>query len=186
MREVRAVVIGVFVVLVVLLGINAWRRPGREYRHVRGYRVEIRKTDDGRPRHIAFTVPMNALARLASFAPFSDIGGHMKSEWGDGELTARDILDAADQSKPGAPGVLTRGHNHIEVQTDGNALDIQVRDDWDKTVRIRLPRSLVETFTKDSRISPRDILHRLDDLGPGDVVSVHDRDGDVTITAQAR
>ena len=186
MREVRAVVLGLFVVLVVLLAITVWRRPGREYRHVRGYRVEIRKTEDGSQRHIAFTVPMSALARLASLAPVADIGGHMRADWGDGQVTARDILDAADQSRPGAPGVITKDHSRIEVQADGRALDVQVKDDWDKTVRIRVPRNLVESFSRDSRISPRDILHRLDDLGPGDVVSVHDRDQEVTITAEAK
>jgi hypothetical protein len=186
MREVRAVVFGILVVLLVLLAVTVWRRPGREYRHIRGYRVEIRKTEDGSQRHIAFTVPMSALARIASLSPVADFGGHMRADWGDGQVTARDILDAADKSSPGQPGVITKDHSRIEVQADGRALDIQVRDDWDKTIRIRLPRSIVESFSKESRVSPRDILHRLDDLGPGDVVSVHDRDQEVTITAEAK
>ena len=114
------------------------------------------------------------------------LGGSARADWGEARVTARDILDAADKSRPGEPGVLTKDHSRIEVQADGRALDIQVRDDWDKTVRIRLPRSIVESFSKESRVSPRDILHRLDDLGPGDVVSVHDRDQEVTITAEAK
>ena len=72
------------------------------------------------------------------------------------------------------------------MTAQGAALEIQVHDDWDKSVRIRLPRSLVESFSKDSRISPRDILKKLDELGPGDVVSVHDRDEEVIITAEGR
>ena len=32
----------------------------------------------------------------------------------------------------------------------------------------------------------RDILRKLDELGPGDVVVVKDRDKEVTITAEAR
>jgi hypothetical protein len=184
MREVRAVVLGVFVVLLVVLGINVWRRPAREFHRVRGYRVEIRKDDGGR-RHIAFTVPMSALARLASFSSI-DVGGNMNADFGDGRVTAKDILDAANESRPGQPGVITRGHSRIEVTAQGAALDIQVHDDWDKNVRIRLPRSLVESFSNDSRISPRDILKKLDELGPGDVVSVHDRDEEVIITAEGR
>ena len=65
MREVRAVVLGLFVVLIFIMGINIWRRPGREFRHVRGYRVEIAKTENGSRRHISFHVPMSALARIA-------------------------------------------------------------------------------------------------------------------------
>lgn len=187
MREVRAVVLGLFVVLIFIMGINLWRRPGREFHRVRGYRVEIAKTENGSRRHISFHVPMSALARIASLSPVADIGGSARADWGDGSVTARDILDAADKSKPGEPGVITaKDHSRIEVQADGAALEIHVVDDWNKSVRVRLPRSLVETFTNDSRVSPRDILKKLDELGPGDVVVVKDRDEEVTITAEGK
>lgn len=186
MREVRAVVLGLFVVLIFILGINLWRRPGREFHRVRGYRVEIAKNENGARRHISFRVPMSALARIASLSPVADIGGTARADWGDGSITAREILDAADKSKPGEPGLITKANSRIEVQADGPALEIHVVDDWNKSVRVRLPRSLVETFTSDSRISPRDILKKLDELGPGDVVVVKDRDEEVTITAEGK
>lgn len=185
MREVRAVVLGLFVVLMVLLAVNFWRRPGREFHRVRGYRIEVRKSDGDGRRHVSFTVPMSALARIASFAPVTDIGGNASAEWG-GRVTAKDILDAADKSRPGEPGVITKDNSKIEVMAEGAAISIQVSDDWGKNVKIRLPRSLIESFTGDSRVSPRDILKKLDELGPGDVVVVRDRDEEVTITAQGK
>jgi hypothetical protein len=188
MREVRAVVLGLLVVLLIAMAFNFWNRPGREFHRIRGYRVEISKNNDGGGgrKHVAFTVPMSALARIASLAPVSDIGGNAKADWGDARVTARDILDAADRSRPGEPVVLEKDHNKIAVQADGAAIEIQVTDDWNKNVRVRLPRSLVESFSSESRISPRDILKRLDDLGPGEVVVVKDRDQEVTITAQGK
>ena len=185
MKEIRAVVIGLVVVLLAAMAIGYWRRPGREFRRVRGYRVEISKNDGGSRRHVSFTVPMSLVARIATLAPVTDIGGG-RGDWNDSNVTARDILEAAKQSAPGHPGVISRDHNRLEVTADGPTLEIVAKDDWDKVVRIRVPRSLVEAFNGDARISPRDVLHKLDDMGPGDVVSIHDRDADVTITAQAR
>jgi hypothetical protein len=183
MKEIRAVVIGLVVVLLAAMAIGYWRRPGREFRRVRGYRVEISKNEGGGSRrHVSFTVPMSLVARIATLAPVSDIGGS-GSDWNE---NAHDILEAAKQSAPGQPAVITRNHNRFEVTSDGPTLEIVAKDDWDKVVRIRVPRSLVEAFNGDARISPRDVLRKLDDMGPGDVVSIHDRDADVTITAQSR
>ena len=186
MRELRAVVLGIFVVLVIVLLVHFWRAPGREYRRVRGYRVEIAKTEDGGRKHVSFRVPMSALARIASFVPVADIGGNARADWGDAHVTAKEILDAADKSRPGEPGVITKDHAKIEVQADGPAIEIRVADDWNKSVRIRLPRSLIQSFSSDSRVAPKDILKRLDELGPGEVIVVKDRDEEVTITAEGR
>ncbi|HYK41848.1 MAG TPA: hypothetical protein VE007_05610 [Thermoanaerobaculia bacterium] len=185
MREVRAVVIGLVVVILIAMAIGRWRRPGREFHRVRGYRVEIRKTEHGSTRHVSFTVPMSLVARIATLAPVSDIGGS-RSDWNDSDIKAHDILEAARQSSPGQPGIITRDHSKLEVTSDGPTLEIVAKDDWDKVVRIRVPRALVEAFNDEARISPRDVLRKLDDMGPGDVVSIHDRDAEVTITAQAR
>jgi hypothetical protein len=183
MRELRAVVLGLFIVLVIVLAVHFWHAPSREFRHVRGYRVEIAKTENGGRKHVSFHVPMSALARIASLVPVSDIGG-TRVDWSEGHVTAKEILDAADRSKPGEPGVITKDHNKIEVQADGAAIEIKVSDDWNKRVSVRLPRSLVQSFTADTRVTPKDILRRLDELGPGDVVVVQDRDEEVKITAE--
>jgi hypothetical protein len=186
MKEVRAVVVGLVIVLLVALCVAFWRRPARELKRVSGYRVEIEKSEGGSRKHLSFTVPITLVARIASFVPFADIGADSRSHWNDGEVTPRDILAAADQSSPGKPGVISKGHAKVEVTADGAALDIVARDDWDKTVRLRVPRSLVESLSGQKRLSPRDLLRKLDELGPGDIVVIRDRDDQVTITAIAR
>lgn len=186
MREVRAIVAGLLVVVLAALLLAIWRRPARELRHIRGYRVEIHKSEGDSRRRVSFTVPISLIARIASLAPIADIGGDLKADWGEGEVTARDLLDAADRSTPGKPGVVTRGHTRIEVTKDGSALEIHATDDWDKSIRLRVPRALVEGFSRDGRISPREILRRLDELGPGEVVVIRDRGDEVVITAEAR
>ena len=100
--------------------------------------------------------------------------------------TSRDILEAAARSVPGQPGEIKRDRATISVTAEGSALEIVVKDEWDRTVRVRVPRSLVESLSSDKRISPREILRRLDELGPGDIVAIRDRDDEVTITAEPR
>ena len=186
MNEVRAVVLGLLVLVVIAIGISIWRRPARELKHLGGFRVEIVKNEGGSRKHVSFHIPISVVARVASFVPISDFGGDWPSDWKDHDLTARDILDAANQSSPGKPAEIERGRKRIEVLADGQALEITVKDEWDKNVRIRVPRALIESLSSDRRISPREILRRLDELGPGDVVVIRDRDDEVTITAEPR
>jgi hypothetical protein len=186
MKELRAVVFGLLVIVLIAVGIAVWRRPVRELKHVGGFKVEIQKTEGRSRRHVSFHVPIALVARVASLVPISDFGGDFRTDWGDGGLTARDILEAAGRSAPGRPGEIQRDHTRIEVTAEGPALEIVVKDEWDKTVRVRVPRALVESLSSEKRISPREILRRLDELGPGDVVVIRDRDDEVTITAEPR
>jgi hypothetical protein len=186
-KELRAIVLGLLVVVLVMIGISLWRRPSRELKHLRGFKVEIQKSEGGeRRRHISFHVPISLIARLTTLVPFQDFGGDFRTDWGHGDLSAKDILDAADRSAPGQPGEIKRDHNTITVAADGVALDIVVNDDCDKTVRMRIPRSLVESLSSEKSITPREILRKLDELGPGDVVVINDRDDQLTITAEPR
>lgn len=186
MKETRAVVLGIIVVVLVATGIAVWRRPARELRNVKSYRVEVQKTEGDSRRRLSFNVPVSLVARIASLAPIREIGGDIRADWGHGEVSPQDILEAADKSEPGKPGVLERDGNRIEVTSEGSALHILVKDDWGKEVRIRLPRVLVETVNERRNLSVKDILRRLDELGPGEVVEIRDSDGQVTITAQPR
>jgi hypothetical protein len=185
MKEVRAVVLGLFVILVVVLCVAVWRRPARELRHLRGFRVEVQKREGASRKHISFHVPIALVARVASLVPMADFGEDWRSGWSEG-VTPRDILDAAGRSAPGKPGEIERNHARIEVTADGPALEIVVKDEWDKTVRVRVPRAIVESLSSDRRITPREILRRLDELGPGDVVVIRDGEDEVTITAEPR
>jgi hypothetical protein len=187
MKEIRAVVLGLFVVLLVLLALAVWRRPAVEFSHVRAYRVEVREKDGGSTRHVSFTIPTNLVARIAKFVPLDSIGGDLRADWGrGGDVTPKDILDAAAASTPDKPGLIKRGDYTVEVTPDGPALEIVIKDNWDKMVKVRLPRAIVESFGGGQRITTRDILKKLDELGPGDVVVVKERDKEVTITAEAR
>jgi hypothetical protein len=186
MKEIRAVVLGLVVILLVALALAWWRRPAAEFSHVKAYLVDVREKDGDSTKHVSFTIPTNLIARIAKFVPVASIGSDLKADWGRGDVSPKDILDAAAESSPGKPGRIKRDDYTIDVMSEGAALEITVKDDWDKTVRIRLPRALVESFGGKGRITTTDILKKLDELGPGDMVVVKDRDKEVTITAEAR
>ncbi len=178
-REIRAVV----------LGLAVWRRPAAEFRRVRAFRVEVKKKDGDETRHLTFNVPVALLAQMTRLAHLENFESDMRREFEKGEITPRQILDAADESEEGEngkPGVIKKDETTIEVRKDGSAIRIDVKDEWDKNVHIRVPRSLIEAFSDDHPLSIRDIIHRLDELDPGDVVTIRDRDDEVTITAVPR
>jgi hypothetical protein len=185
-KEARAVVLGLFVVVIFAIGLAFWRRPAAEFRRIRNFRVEVKKKDGDSTRRLSFNIPANLVARIAKLAPVESIGSDMKSDWGKGEVGAREILDAAKESEPGKPGVIKKDGETIEVARDGEALVIDVKDEWDKRVHVRLPRVLLEGLSDEHTISISEILRRLDELGPGDVVVIKDGNSEVTITAQPR
>ena len=185
-KEARAVVLGLFVVVIFAIGLAFWRRPAAEFRRIRNFRVEVREKDGDSTRRLSFNIPANLVARIAKLAPVQTIGGDMKADWGNGKVGAREILDAAAGSEPGKPGVIKKDDQTIEVTRDGEALVIDVKDDWDKHVHVRLPRVLLEGLSDEHTISISEILRRLDELGPGDVVVIKDGNSEVTITAQPR
>src|SRR5262249_48341151 len=137
MKEVRAVVLGLLVLVLIVVAISVWRRPAREIKRIGGFRVEVQKTEGGSRKHVSFHIPISFVARAASLIPISDFGGDWGKDWSDGEITARDILDAAARSSPGKPAEIERGRKKIEVTADGAALEIAVKDEWDRSVRIR-------------------------------------------------
>jgi hypothetical protein len=185
-KDLRAVVLGLLVVVLAAIALSFWRRPAAEFRNIRGFHVQIRKTDGGETRTLSVNVPVSLLAHLARLAHLENLGGDIRSDWGSGRVTPRRILDAADESAPGKPGIIREDESTVEVTADGDMLVIDVKDDWGKRVHIRLPRPLVETIAEDHPVSLREILRRLDELGPDDVVTIRDEDSEVTITALPR
>ena len=186
MKEIRAVVLGMVVLVIVAAAIAFWRRPAPEFARVKGFRVDVRETENGSTHRVSFSVPSSLVARIAKMAPIRSFGGDFHGKWDEGEVSPREILDAAASSAPGKPGVIKHNDHTIEVMAQGTALDIVVRDDWGKTVHLRVPRAIVESFSGDRDITPKEILERIDELGPGDVVTVHDGSKEVTITAEPR
>jgi hypothetical protein len=186
MKEVRAIVLGVLVVLVIALGLAWWHRPASEFTRIKEFRVEVRNKQGDSSRHLSFTIPTSLIARAAKLAHLDSIGGDIKADWGKGDVSVQDILDAAEKSSPGKPGVIAKGDSTIEVVADGEALEIDVKDSWDKHVHLRLPRGILESLSDEHTISTSEILHRLDELDPGDVVTIKDSENEVTITAVPR
>jgi len=187
MKELRAVVLGVVVVLVVAMMLAFWNRPAKEFTRIKEFKVEVRQRDGGETRHLSFKVPTTLISRIAKLAHLDSIGGgNLTTDWGNGDVRVQDILEAADKSEPGKPGVIEKGDSKIEVTDDKGTLAIDVKDSWDKHVHIRLPRSVIEGLSEERSISTNEILHRLDELEPGDIVTIQDKDSEVTITAVPR
>ncbi len=185
-KEVRAVVLGLFVVVLAALVIAYCRRGAPEFRRIKEFRVEVVEKDGDAKRRASFTVPTRLIAGVAKLIPFHDIKADINREWASGEVTPRDILDAADQSKPGSPGVIKKDDATVEVLTEGQSLEIDIKDSWDKHVHVRLPRVIVEGFADDASLSVAEILRRLDELEPGEFVKFDDGDSEVTVTAVPR
>jgi hypothetical protein len=181
------VVLGLFVVVVVAIGFAFWRRPAHEFQRIRGFRVEVRQTEGDETRTFHFNVPVSLLAQLTRLAKIDDaLDGDIRAAWDREEITPRAILEAADASAPDKPGVIETDDAKVEVRSEGDAILIDVEDDWDHDVHVRVPRSLIELFADDEPISARDILRRLDELDAGDVVTIRDKHDEITITAQPR
>ena len=185
MKEIRAVVFGLVIIILVAAALAFWRRPAPEFSRVRGFKVEVKERDGDSTHRTTFSVPSSVVARVAKFSPIRRFGGDIHTDW-DGDITPRDLLNAAAESGPGKPGIIKKGSKTIEVLAEGNALAITIRDDWGKSVLLRVPRAIVESFSGDREITPKEILQRIDELGPGDVVVVKDGDKEVTITAEPR
>jgi hypothetical protein len=186
MKEIRAIVLGLVVLVLIAAALAFWRRPAPEFSHVKGFKVEIKERDGDSTRRVSFSLPSSLVARVAKLSPIRRFGADLHGNWDRGDITPRQILDAAAQSAPGRPGVIKKEDHTIEVMAEGSALDIVVRDDWGKSVHVRLPRAVVESLSGDREITPKELLERIDELGPGDVVTVKDGDKEVTITAEPR
>ena len=186
MKEIRAVIVGLVVLVIVAAALAFWRRPAPEFARVKGFRVDFRETENGSTHRVSFSVPSSLVARVAKMTPIRSFGADFHGKWDEGEVSPREILDAAATSSPGKPGVIRHGDHTIEVTAEGTALNILVKDDWGKTVQLRVPRAIVESFSGDRDITPKEILQRIDELGPGEMVTVHDGDKEVTITAEPR
>src|SRR4029434_10223579 len=99
-RESRAVVLGLFVVVLVAIALSFWRRPAAEFERIKGFHVEVRARDGDATRHVSFDIPSNLVARVAKLAPIEKIGGDVRAEWAKGDVTPGELLPAA-----GARGV---------------------------------------------------------------------------------
>jgi hypothetical protein len=186
MKETRAVILGLVVVMIVVAMLAYWKRPAPEFARVKSFKVEVQERENGSMHRVSFSIPSNLVARVAKLAPIERFGADINADWDDHDITPREILEAADRSEPGKPTVLEKNDKTVEVQGLGNIVEIRVHDSWGKNVQVRLPRAIIESVSGGRDISPKELLERIDELGPGDVIHVQDGDNRVTITAQPR
>lgn len=187
-KEVRAVVFGLVVVVLAAIGLSFWRGPARDFHRIKGFRVEVKKKDGDETRRMAFHVPVALLAQLTRIAHFDEsFDRDIRQAWDKKDITPRQILDAADQSDKDKPGIIRKDDATIEVRVDGDEILIDVKkDDSDENVHIGLPRHLLEVFAEDHPLSARDLIRRLDELNPGDPVTIRHGDDEVVITAEEK
>lgn len=188
-KEVRAVVFGLVVVVLAALALSLWHGPAREFHRIRSFRVEVKKKDGDEIRRMSFNVPVTLLAQLTRIAHIDDsFDRDVRRAWDNSDITPREILDAADESEKGKPSIIKKDDAAIEVRAEGDAILIDVRKDGDpdENVHIALPRHLVEVFAEDHPFSTRDLMRRLDELNPGDPVTIRHGDDEVIITAEPK
>ena len=186
-KEVRAVVFGLVVVVLAAIALSFWRGPARDFHRIKGFRVEVKKKDGDEIRRMAFHVPVALLAQLTRIAHLDEsFDRDIRMAWDRSDITPREILDAADESEKDKPGIIKNDGKTIEVRTEGDEILIDVKDESNEDVHIGLPRYLVEVFAEDRPISTRELIRRLDELNPGDPVTIRHGDDEIVITAEPK
>ncbi len=118
-----------------------WNRPAKEFTRIQEFKVEVRQRDGDSTKTPLLQgsdhahLPHRETLHLDSIG-----GGHITTDWGNGNVSVQDILEAADK-RPGKPGLIEKGDSKIEVIDDHGTLAIDVKDSWDKHVHVRLPRA---------------------------------------------
>jgi|PersoiStandDraft_1058852.scaffolds.fasta_scaffold11574_3 hypothetical protein len=185
MKETRAVVLGLVAVVMIAFVWAFFRRPAPGMSRVRALRVEIQDHREGKT--VSIRVPgflMGASARIASRV-WEKARRHGGFDWSDSDVTPKEILEAAERSRQGQASVLTtRDGHHVEVASLGPAVRLTVSGEDSHHASIELPRALLERLAQNADITPRELLQRLDEMGPGELVAIHSDDADVRVTAE--
>lgn len=191
MRELRAIVLGLVVVLLIALAWGFYRRPAPGMTRVRSFRVEINGHENGREKHISVHLPGFLVGKVSQLVSWDneDWRDWSFSSDDDRRITPREILDAAENSSPDHPGRISiHGDDEaLEVFQDGAEVRVHViRAGGRRDAEIVLPKLLLASLAQEKPISPREILRRIDSLGPGEIVSIRSEDGNVRIVAEGK
>src|SRR5262249_34517834 len=88
MKEVRAVVLGLVVVLVIAMVFAFWNRPAKEFTRIKEFKVEVRQREGDATRRLSFKVPTTLISRIAKLSHLDSVdGGHLVTDWGNGDVT---------------------------------------------------------------------------------------------------
>jgi hypothetical protein len=191
MKETRAVVTGLVFVLVVALIWGFFRRSTPHMRKVHSFRVQIDGDRDGRHNHVSVRIPGFLVAKVSSLASHA-LEDSEFTDWNfDGEngrtrVTPKDILDAADKSEPDKPSIISLhgGDDRLEVSKESDRIRIVIFDRARRDVEIVAPRAFVERLAQEEPLSVRSLFRRIDDIGPGDLVTVTSEDATIKVTAE--
>jgi hypothetical protein len=191
MKETRAVVTGLVIVLLVALVWGFFRRSTPRMRKVHSFRVQIDGDRDGRHNHVSVRIPGFLVAKVSSLASHA-LENSEFTDWNfDGEngrtrVTPKDILEAADKSEPDKPSIISLhgGDDRLEVSRDGANIRIVIFDRARRDVEIVAPRPFVERLAQEEPLSVRSLFRRIDDIGPGDLVTVTSEDATIKVTAE--
>lgn len=194
MKELRAIVLGAVVVVLIALVWGFLRRPAPGMTRVHSFRVEIDGHENGRDKHISVRLPgflVGKVSQLVSHSWDND-DWHDWTFMVDGEdrrITPREILDAAEKSSPGHPTriAIHDGDEALNVATDGGEIRVHVlHEGGRREAEIILPKILLAGLAQEKPISPKEILRRIDSLGPGEIVSIRSEDGNVRVIAEGK
>ena len=194
MKETRAAVLGVVVVVLIALVWGFVRRPAPGMTRVRSFRVEIDGRENGRDKHVSVRLPGFLVGKVSQLVSHSWDDDDWR-DWSltvDGEdrrITPSEILAAAEKSSPGHPTRLTLhgGEDFLDVADDSGEVRIHVlHDGGRRDAEIVVPKVLLSGLAQEKPITPREILHRIDTLGPGEIVSIRSEDGDVRVIAEGK
>jgi len=187
-------VAGIVVVVLVAVLWGFFRRPAPGMRRVRSFRVQIDGDRDGRRKHVSVRIPGFLVGKVSSLAS-NAWDENAFADWdfsGDGDrirITPKDVLDAADKSEPGKPTpipIREGGEDRLEVSREGNEVHVVVYDHDRHDVEITAPRALIAGLSQEKALSLRDLLRRIDELGPGELVTVKSEDATIKVTAESR
>ncbi|MGH9442364.1 MAG: hypothetical protein ACRD16_08805 [Thermoanaerobaculia bacterium] len=194
MRELRAIVLGVVVVVLIALAWGFFRRPAPGMTRVRSFRVEIDGHDNGRDKHISVRLPGFLVGKVSQLVSHSWDNDDWR-DWNfsvdgdDRRITPREILEAAEKSSPGHPSriALHGDDDALDVSEDGAEIRVHVlHDGARREAEIVVPKLLLAGLAQEKPIRPRDILRRIDSLGPGEIISIRSEDGNVRIVAEGK
>jgi hypothetical protein len=194
MKEVRAVVLGLIVVALLALLWGFFRRPAPGMKRVGSFRVEIHDREGGRHNDISVRIPGFLAGKAIKLATEAFTDENLRdyrfvSDDRETVVTPRDILEAARRSSPDKPVSIDLGRHdaRLEVSRAGTDIRVVVRDeDRDRQAEILVPETLLEGLAQDQPLSARELLGRIDGLGPGEIVSIRTDDAEVRITAESR
>jgi hypothetical protein len=193
MKETRAIVLGLVVVVIIAFCWSFFRRPAAGMKRVRSFRVEIRGEKHGEPQNISLRIPGYFVGKAVQMASKGWERAWRRGSEGfdfDGtSITPKEILEAADRSRPGSPATIEidRGRGRMDVSREGASVRLSVHGEGERHgAEIVIPRALIESLAQEEPLSPREVLARIDQMGPGDLVSIKSDEAEVRVTAEGR